>query len=115
VRIKLQKILLILWIVIIFILTGYPTLKTPEIKEFPLDKLYHFIIFFILGLLEMRLLKTRHFFLLGCSIILLAEAQQLFISGRNFEIFDIAAGVLGLVVIYFILKKRSVRNDLSKA
>jgi VanZ family protein len=46
----------------------------------------------------------------------LAEAQQLFIPGRDFEILDIFAGILGLVVVYFIFKmKRSVGNDLSKA
>lgn len=113
---NIKKILLVLWIIVIFVLTGYPTLEAPKINQFSVDKLFHFIVFFILGLFEMRLLKHRNFFLIGCSIVLLAEAQQLFIPGRDFEILDIFAGILGLVVVYFIFKmKRSVGNDLSKA
>jgi len=113
---NIQKLLLILWIVIIFILTGYPTLETPKIKEFPVDKLYHFFVFFIMGLLETRLLKTKYFFLLGCSVVFLSEFQQIFIPGRDFEMLDIIAGIMGLVVIYFIYKAKGVfNNDLSKA
>jgi VanZ family protein len=112
---KTRTIFLILWIIIILVLTGYPTLETPRIKEFPIDKLYHFIIFCILGALEMGLLKTRQFFMLGCGVVLVAEIQQVFIPGREFEILDIVAGIIGLVVSYFVLRKRSPRNDLSKA
>ena len=112
---KTRTIFLILWIIIILMLTGYPTLETPKIKEIPIDKLYHFIIFFILGALEIGLVKTRQFFMLGCGVVVVAEVQQIFIPGREFEILDIAAGILGLIVIYFVFKKRSPRNDLSKA
>ncbi|KPJ74172.1 hypothetical protein AMJ52_01535 [candidate division TA06 bacterium DG_78] len=112
---KTQIIFLILWIIIILALTGYPTLETPKIKEVPIDKLYHFVIFGILGILEIGLLKTRQFFMLGCGVVVVAEVQQVFIPGREFEILDIVAGLLGLIVIYFVLKKRSSRNDLSKA
>jgi VanZ family protein len=112
---KIHMVFLISWIIIIMVLTGYPTLETPKIREFPIDKLYHFIIFFILGALELGLLKTRHFFLLGCGVVVVAEVQQIFIPGREFEILDIIAGLLGLIVIYLLFKKRSPRNDLSKA
>jgi len=112
---NIQRMLLILWIVIIFVLTGYPSLETPRIKGFPIDKIYHFIVFFVLGLLEMKLLNTKGFFLLGCSVVLLAEFQQKFIPGRHFEVLDIAAGLLGLVVIYFILRlRKGFKHGLSK-
>jgi len=64
----------------------------------------------------MKFFKGRKFFLIGCGIALLAELQQIFIPGRNFEILDILAGIFGLVVIFLILKlARSNKNGLSKA
>jgi len=107
--------LMIVWIAIIFFLTGYPSLEVPKIKEFPLDKIYHILLFFILGMLELPILKPMGFFLLGCGIVLVAEFQQVFIPGRDFEILDMVAGFAGLVVIYIIFKiRRRYRNDLSK-
>ena len=112
---NVRIILLVFWIIVIFVLTGYPSLKTPEIKEFPVDKLYHFFIFFILGILEYRILKTHLFFLLGCSVVIIAELQQLLIPGRNFEILDMFAGVIGLLIAYIIFKWRStLKNEVSK-
>ena len=114
--IYVKRILLIVWIIVIFVLTGYPTLETPKIKEFPVDKVYHFIVFLILGLLEMPILRPRNFFLLGFAIALLAEIQQIFIPGRDFEILDIVAGLVGLTIIFFILRlRKGLKNDLSKA
>ncbi len=102
---SVQRLLLILWIGIIFVLTGYPSLSVPEIDEFPADKIYHFVVFFILGLCEIRLLSRRDYFLLGCAIALIAEFQQIFIPGRDFELLDIIAGIGGLVVSYFTFRK----------
>jgi VanZ family protein len=112
---KTRTIFLILWIIVILVLTGYPTLETPKLKEVPIDKLYHFIIFFILGMLEIGLLKPRYFFLLGCGVVVVAEVQQIFIPGRDFELLDIAAGIIGLIVTYVVFTKRRSRNDLPKA
>ncbi len=107
--------LLVCWVVIIFFLAGYPSLRTPTIKEVPVDKLYHFIIFFVLGVLEYRVLKRNLFFIIGCSVAIVAEVQQLIIPGREFEILDIVAGILGLLIVYLILKWRSVtKNAVSK-
>ncbi|NOR17810.1 hypothetical protein GQ543_08920 [candidate division WOR-3 bacterium] len=112
---NVRIILLVFWIIVIFVLTSYPSLKTPEIKEFPVDKLYHFFIFFILGILEYRILKTYLFFLFGCSVVIIAELQQLLIPGRNFEILDMFAGVIGLLIAYIIFKWRStLKNEVSK-
>jgi VanZ family protein len=112
---NVRIILLVFWIIVIFVLTGYPSLKTPKIEEFPVDKLYHFLIFFILGIFEYRLLKTYLFFLLGCSVVIIAELQQLLIPGRDFEMFDIFAGVIGLLIAYIVFKWRStLKNEISK-
>ena len=110
-----KVILLIFWIITIFILTGYPGLRVPTIKEFPIDKLYHFMLFFILGILEYRLLKTVLFFAIGGSVVMLAELQQLFIPGRGFELLDILFGFIGLTVSFIIFHyRRLFRNVISK-
>lgn len=110
-----KVLLLIFWIIVIFILTGYPKLKVPTIEYIGLDKLFHFAIFFILGILEYRLLKTYLFFAIGCSVALLAEFQQILIPGRGFELLDIGFGFLGLLISYVIFHSRSaIRNAISK-
>jgi len=110
-----RVILLIFWIIVIFVLTGYPNLRVRTLEPFPIDKIYHFILFFILGLLEYRFLKTAIFFAIGCSVVMLAELQQLFIPGRSFEILDIVFGMIGLVLAYIIFHRRSlIRNAISK-
>ena len=87
---SVRWVLLILWIGIIFVLTGYPKLSVPRIDKFPADKIYHFVAFFILGL----------------SVTLLAEFQQFFVPGRDVELFDILAGISGLLICYLIFRKR---------
>lgn len=108
-------LLLIFWILVIFILTGYPKLKVPTIEYIGLDKLFHFIMFFILGILEYRLLKTHLFFAIGSSVVLLAEFQQILIPGREFEMLDICFGLLGLFVSYMVFRsRRMIKNVISK-
>ena len=68
--------LLVLWIIVIFVLTGYPKLEVPEMKELPLDKIYHFVVFFILGFLAVRLLNVKGFFLLGIIVVLLGRIPE---------------------------------------
>ncbi|MCX7995710.1 MAG: hypothetical protein N3A65_08090 [candidate division WOR-3 bacterium] len=97
-------LLLIIWIVVIFFLTGYPGLEAPKVKEIPVDKFYHFLLFFIYGLLGMRVLEIGIYFLSGILIIIAAEVQQIFIPGRDFELLDMIAGALGLLAFYFLKK-----------
>lgn len=99
----------------IFVLTGYPKFNVPKIRELPVDKLYHFVVFFIMGLIAVRLMKTMSYFILGVVIVILAECQQLFIPGRDFEMYDMFAGVLALIVIYSIFRQKKVRDNVSKA
>ena len=107
--------LLICWIIVILVLTGYPTLKTPHIDQYPLDKAYHFVLFLILGVLEYRVMKTLYFFVLGVSVVLVAELQQILIPGRTFEILDIIAGFIGLCSAYFIFTGyRKIKHAVPK-
>ncbi|MGB9720133.1 MAG: VanZ family protein [bacterium] len=107
---SIDLLLLIIWIVVIFVLTGYPGLESPKIKEFPIDKFYHFLLFFIYGLLAMRTLNIAVYFSTGILIIIAAEVQQIFVPGRDFEILDMVAGGFGLVVIYLIFVLRRQRK-----
>ena len=112
---SVRFLLLAVWVAIIFFLTGFPSLPTPRIKEFPLDKIAHFFMFFFFGLFARPLLKPVKYFSFGIALILVAEFQQLFIPGRTFEILDMAAGAAGLVVFFIItIPKRSPKNALSK-
>ena len=110
-KIGVRVVLLIVWIIVIFVLTGYPSLKIPTIKETPLDKFYHIIIFFILGFLEYPLLKKFFFFLVGGAIVFFAEFQQLMIPSRAFEIADMIAGIFGLLIAFFIFHWRNIRKN----
>lgn len=106
---------MIVWIVVIFVLTGYPTLEPPTMTDFPIDKLYHLIIFLVLGFLQYRVLRTIYFFVVGIGTIVLAEVQQLIIPGREFEILDMFAGLLGLCIAFVVFKRRTnVENAVSK-
>ena len=111
----IKIILLVCWIVVIFVLTGYPALKTPQYDQYPLDKVYHFVLFLILGMLEYRVMKTLYFFVLGVSVVLVAELQQIIIPGREFEILDIIAGFIGLCFAYFVFTGyRKIKHALPK-
>lgn len=112
---NVRRIMLIVWIVIIFVLTGYPKLEVPKLKELPVDKLYHFVVFFVMGMLAAKLMQAKGFFILGIVVVLLAELQQLVIPGREFEPFDIAAGILALIVSYFVFREKGMKRGLSKA
>jgi VanZ family protein len=112
---RVRRVLLIVWIIVIFVLTGYPKLEVPEMTHFQLDKLYHFVVFFIMGFLASRLLSIRGFFILGFAVLLLAEFQQLFIPGRKFEVLDIVAGGVAVIVSYFVCRQRGVKPDVSEA
>ncbi len=109
-RKSVNLLLLIVWIVIIFMLTGFPALESPKIKELPVDKFYHFILFFVYGFLALRTMNILAYFISGGLVIIGAEVQQLFIPGRDFEYFDIVAGGAGLVAIYLVSTAKKIRK-----
>ncbi len=102
---SIDILLLIIWIVMIFFLTGYPGLEAPKIKEVPVDKFYHFLLFFVYGLLGLKVLDAEVYFLSGLIVVIVAEVQQIFIPGRDFELLDIIAGAMGLLFFYLIKRR----------
>jgi VanZ family protein len=116
VKTRVRAALLVVWIAVILFLTGYPSIPMPTVKQFPIDKFYHFLIFFIFGFIARPVLKPVKYFGLGLGLVIVAEFQQLLIPGRDFEILDMAAGCVGLIAFFVLsLPKRSMKNDLSKA
>lgn len=107
--------LLVSWIIVIFVLMGYPGLSTPHLDKYPMDKVYHFILFLVLGILEYRIVRTSYFFLIGITVVLVAELQQLIIPGRAFEFLDIIAGLVGLCFAYLLFRGyKRVKHAVSK-
>jgi VanZ family protein len=107
--------LLVAWIVIILVVTGYPNWKTTKLPTFPYDKIFHFVLFFILGALQYDVIRKHYFFVVGLGLVLIAELQQIFIPGRDFEILDIIAGIIGLLTVYFVFKWRKIsKHEVSE-
>lgn len=108
-----------LWAMFILILTSYPKLKAPDVGFDAQDKLYHFLVYFIFGVLLMRgftmsdeerlqsaLVKSASW---GISFALFDELHQMFIPGRSADIYDAMADISGIVVsliLFFIVYKR---------
>lgn len=90
-------------------------LEVPKLDEIPIDKLYHFIVFFVMGSLAARLLSVMGYIIVGLVVVLLAEFQQLVIPGRDFELLDIVAGIIALAASFFIFRVRAKRVNVSKA
>jgi len=101
--------------IIIFILSSIPGDRLPE-REFNLaDKIAHFLLFGLLGLLLARgLAESRNDFwreryvlwsiLIAISYGIIDELHQSFIPGRYTSFSDCIADCLGIVVFVYIYK-----------
>jgi len=97
---------LYLYIVIIFLLSSTPPSMVSSIQIYGLDKIIHFIEYFILGTIyrySINQLLSKYYFL----IILIPIIDEFIIqdySGRNVDIFDFIANILGLIFGIIISK-----------
>jgi len=97
---------LYLYIVIIFLLSSTPPSMVSSIQIYGLDKIIHFIEYFILGVIyrsSINQLLSKYYFL----IILIPIIDEFIIqdySGRNVDIFDFIANILGLIFGIIISK-----------
>lgn len=108
--IKLRKVRIVLavfWTVVVIVLLSYPSNSIPDfdIKIKGLDKLIHFILFFIAGLVWANAINNNYndtkiflyIFALGLVLSVMTElVQSLQIIGRTFELLDIIANLLGI-------------------
>jgi len=103
----------IFWfILIVYAMVFYN--NTSDLKELPLyfDKFIHFFLFFIQSLLITKSvmiydinLVYRYKFLILFSLSLFAiitEYQHYFIAYRNFDIFDMLANIIGVIIGVFL-------------
>ena len=111
-----------LWAGLIFAVSSYPHLPTPETSFRHLDKIAHFFEYGVLGYL-----MTRSFFnhgrasvsrkaiplalLLGLVLAGTDEFYQLFVPGRMASLGDFFADGTGVLVALGIFYRRHIRKD----
>jgi VanZ family protein len=103
-----------LWGCIILILTSLPSLKPPSLGIEIEDKVYHLLVYFLLGLLIARAYirgnreniryGTIRMLRLGIPLAILDEVHQAFIPGRFCDSFDALADILGLLLAILIMR-----------
>ena len=107
------------WAGLIFYLSSQPSIDAPAL--FPgQDKLFHLIVFGILGFLVMGALQashegypTRQAWLVALAVMLygiLDEFHQYFVPGRSADVYDVLAdaigGLLGAWAMYYLVRVR---------
>lgn len=102
----------LIWAAVILVLTSYPSISVPDTGFELQDKVAHFGVYFILGLLTARAIvfgKKLNFrrslstcALCCCIFAALDEGHQLFIPGRSAEIGDILADFAGIFLALFM-------------
>ena len=104
----------VLWAVLIFAVSSVPTLRTPYIGISFIDKIAHFFVFGIFGLLLARAFSNSAGWGIGRRAFSLAllfgviwggvdEIHQAFVPGRFCSIGDFVADGMGVVVALLIL------------
>ena len=98
---------LYLYIAIIFLLSSTPPSVVSSIQIYGLDKIIHFVEYFILGIIfrsSINELLSKYYFLVTLIPIIDEFIIQDY-SGRNIDIFDFIANILGLIFGIFIFKR----------
>ncbi|MDD2331141.1 MAG: VanZ family protein [Candidatus Cloacimonetes bacterium] len=98
----------ILWYLVIWGVSSIPSKSLVNIEKFSLDKIAHFSIYLVLGVLFNRISKenklkpkwvfTGFLFLVASSMF--EEYHQKWIPGRSVSIFDWLANLSGLTIAY---------------
>ena len=98
--------LLYIYIVIIFLLSSTPPEVVSSIQFYGLDKIIHFIEYAILGLIFKSSISIflNRYYLFILTIPIIDEFIVQNYSGRNVDIFDFIANILGLIFGILIFK-----------
>ena len=111
----------IIWAALIFVASSIPDISTPSFGFKMVDKIIHFIIFFILGVLisygfgKGRINSVNIFWIsIGITILygIFDEFHQFFVPGRHMDAFDVLADALGAATasgLYSLKLKRRVQ------
>jgi len=108
---KLNRIIFVIWSLIIFTLTSYPKLTTGAPDIVGIDKVAHFVMYLIFALLYMRMRKDvnpksqlRYLLFLSIIVPIVDELHQIPISGRSFSFWDIVADLMGFVAVFCLYR-----------
>lgn len=112
---KPSLILVLLWLGTIWIMSSIPSANLPSIKIFSSDKIAHFGVYFILGLLLNRWLRAKGFsrktVMLVYALLFLNAAldewHQTFIPGRSVSLWDLLANFSGIMAARLTLRVSS--------
>ena len=115
---------LVNWLIIIFFLSSLTGNKIPNLSRYSLDKLVHFIEYFILGFLmirafidsfpNMNLTKALLLSIILCALYAASdELHQKFVPGRDCDFFDFVFDFLGAssAVLAFTYFKEEQRDN----
>jgi VanZ family protein len=124
-------ILFSVWIVILVLLSVWPTANSfiqQDISEFHWDYLEHFILYFIVGFLyifwrinkDLSLSLTELIIFIAAGVIFswLTEYIQVYIPGRALNIYDMISNMAGIIsgslISYFLIIRIFLKNWLSR-
>ncbi len=117
------------WVAMMLLITiesSIPDVPVPDLGVDYSDKIYHFVIFGMLGLFLIRgmflavnhLLRKNPFaatFLIGTLFGLSDEIHQSFVPGRNMDLYDWAADILGIVLFALVYRIYLNKKNTSTA
>ena len=86
---------LIIYIGIILVATGLPIPEGLPETAFPLDKITHFSIFFLLSFYALKILNRRDAFIVMIGVAIWSELQQFFVPVRSVELPDLLSNLIG--------------------
>jgi len=100
--------LAILWMAIIWIISSIPSKDLPSFSMFGIDKLAHFGVYFVWGILVNLYLKTcgagkKVYWIVYLMMLIAAaldEYHQKYIPGRSVTVYDFMANAAGLLSAY---------------
>lgn len=108
---KLNRIIFVVWALLLFTLTSYPKLTTGAPDIIGIDKVAHFVMYFVFALLFMRMRKKinpkpqlRYLLFLSVIVPTVDELHQIPIAGRTFSVWDIVADVMGFLVVFCLYR-----------
>jgi VanZ family protein len=97
----------ILWAVLIFVSSSIPSDRLPPLGVFGIDKVIHFVMFFVFCLLAHRAFRfqsgvevlSRHNLIFSIAVTILYgisdELHQILVPGRQSSVYDALADALG--------------------
>lgn len=106
----------LIWGVLVLVATLVPG-RDPETmdtaRKYGIDKIGHFILFAVLTFLVIKMYEERslkvNFWMTSFALItlgVLTELAQNHIANRVMDTYDLAANILGIVVIVFLVKRK---------